>query len=72
MNIYFQFALFVGAFATLVGAVAYFAEFNRGRVSMRTRWSDLDLYQWIAVSFALGGAVLLIASLILGATTKGM
>jgi hypothetical protein len=72
MNFFFQMSMLIGVISSVLGAVAYFAEFHNGRVTMSTQWKDLDRYQWGAVWFAIGGAVLLIASLILGAVTKGL
>jgi hypothetical protein len=72
MNFIFQFTMAIGAILAYMGAAAYCFEVAWSRVSMSTTWSDLNRYQWVAVSSAIGGALLFLASLILGAFTKGM
>jgi hypothetical protein len=72
MNFIFQFAMFIGGIAAYMGAAAYMFEVSNENVSMSTKWSDLDGYQWVAVSMAIGGALVFIASLILGVATKGI
>jgi hypothetical protein len=72
MNIIFQFTMAFGAIGAYMGGAAYFFEVTGNRVSMSTKWSDLDTYQLIAAFLAIGGILLFITSLILGALTKGM
>ena len=59
------------AIAAFIGGSMYLGEVHHNRVSLATRWKDLDRYQWVAVILAIGGIVLALGALIAGAILKG-
>lgn len=55
-----------------LGGLLYFIEFCLGRVTMGTRWGDLDDVQLPAAVLVVVGTLGFVGSLVVGAISKGL
>lgn len=71
MNQYVAWTLIISGCASAVGFWAYTLEMIRGKVSFSTRWKDLSGWQLETFVLAVGGLLIFLGALIVGAILKG-